>query len=143
MNKTGINKKENGASGNQVRYFNSEIHNPGFLGYGPTIPYSKGFMIADFNLKFKNLKTKIKPLCQIDIFSISKNKPLAAKQIKPGDIKKVNNNSFRLATPISESEKIEFRIQTTKLADISFDYIDLKYYQGVWIKFKNQSKPVD
>jgi hypothetical protein len=128
--KTGFNYRDPNASNGYTRYFDHTIQAPGFLSYGPAVPYARGFLIADFKLKFHNLKTSLRPLCRIDIYSYQDNGPVAEQVIKPADIKNTKTYTYRLYTIIPETKKIEFRIQTEKWADVEFDYIDITYYQG-------------
>lgn len=127
---TGRNIRDISASNGYVRQFDSGEHTPGFLSYGPAVPYSNGFLIADFKLKFDNIKTKIRPICQLDIYSQPDKGPLVERFIKPGDVKRNKTNLYRLYTKIPGTKTLEFRLQTTKWADVAFDYIDIKYYQG-------------
>jgi hypothetical protein len=128
--KTGTNFRDNLSSKGQVRFFSQTQHKQGFLSYGPGVPFSSGFMIADFKLTFSNLKTKIKGLCLLELFSTEDGIALDEMIIKPGDIKRNKDNTYRLKALIPDTKKIEFRIQTKQLADLSFDYIDITYYQG-------------
>lgn len=137
--KTGGNKKEPAASGRSVRFFDGSADGPGFLSYGPGVPYGRGILIADFKLTFDNFKTKIRPLCKIDIYSHPDNGPIALREIKPGDIKKSETGLYRLRAVVPETKTLEFRIETTKYADVSLDYIDLTYYQGIFINPKTVS----
>jgi len=133
--KTGFNKRDRNASNGYTRYFDYTLQSPGFLSYGPAVPYARGFLIADFKLKFHNLKTALRPLCRIDIYSYQDNGPVAAQVIKPADIKKNKTHTYRLYTIIPKTKKIEFRIQTEKWADVEFDYIDVTYFQGYVVNF--------
>ncbi|UCH92075.1 MAG: glycosyltransferase family 39 protein [Candidatus Aminicenantes bacterium] len=133
--KIGFNKRDRSASHGYTRYFDRARQVPGFLSYGPAVPYARGFLIADFKLKFANLKTKLRPICRLDIYSYQDNGPVAEGVIKPADIKKNKTHIYRLYTIIPGTKKLEFRIQTEKWADISFDYIDVTYYQGYVVNF--------
>jgi hypothetical protein len=131
--KTGFNKKISGASNGYARYFNRGIHGPGFLSYGPAVPYARGIIIAEFKLKFSSLKTKIRPLCHLDIYSYEDNGPIAEKTLRPVDIKKNKKGIYRISAVIPETKTLEFRIRTEQWSDIAFDYIDITYYQGYFI----------
>ncbi|NIM78544.1 MAG: hypothetical protein GTO20_07115, partial [Candidatus Aminicenantes bacterium] len=131
--KTGFNKKEAGASNKYVRYVDRSLHSPGFLSYGPAVPYARGIIIAEFKLKFSNLKTKLRPLCHLDIYSYEDNGPIAEKTLRPVEIKKNKKGIYQISTLIPETKTIEFRIQTKQWSDIAFDYIDITYYQGYFI----------
>jgi 4-amino-4-deoxy-L-arabinose transferase-like glycosyltransferase len=128
--KIGFNKRDRNASNGYTRYFDRTLQAPGYLSYGPAVPYARGFIIADFKLKFHNLKTALRPLCRLDIYSYQDNGPVAERVIKPADIKKNKTHTYRLYTIIPGTKKLEFRIQTEKWADVEFDYIDVTYYQG-------------
>ena len=128
--KTGSNRKESSASNGSVRYFESGKNSPGFLSYGPGVPYSPGYLIVDFKLKFDNLKTKLRPLCRLDIYSYRAKGPVAERIIRPADIKGNTTGIYRLSAAIPQTAGLEFRVQAEKWADISFDYVDLTYYQG-------------
>lgn len=132
--KTGGNKRELAASGGSVRFFDSAADGPGFLSYGPAVPYGRGVLIVDFKLTFDNLKTKIRPICKIDIYSHADNRPIAEREITPGDIKKSETGLYRLRAVVPGTKTLEFRVETTKYADVSLDYIDLTYYQGIFIE---------
>jgi len=128
--KTGSNRNVSSASNGAVRYFDPGKNPAGFLSYGPAVPYAGGFLIADFKLTFDNLKTKLRPLCRLDIYSHQDKGPVTQKLIKASDIKKNKNGIYRLSIEIPQAKTLEFRVQTEKWADISFDYIDVTYYQG-------------
>ena len=131
--KTGINRDVPSASNRSVRFFSPGIHQPGFLSYGPAVPFGRGFLVVDFHISAENFKTRIKPVCQMDIFSYEDNGPLAQGSIKPADFKKNDSNRFRLAAVIPDTRTLEFRVQAGKYADISLDYVDVTYYQGVLV----------
>lgn len=134
--KTGFNKKISDASNGYARYFDRSINGPGFLSYGPAVPYARGIIIAEFKLKFMNLKTKIRPLCHLDIYSYEDNGPIAEKTLRPVDIKKNEKGIYQISTVITATKTLEFRIQTEQWSDIAFDYIDITYYQGFFINIK-------
>jgi hypothetical protein len=131
--KTGEEKKELAASDHLVRFYDPAVNAPGFLSYGPAIPYGPGIMIVDFKLGFGNLKTKIRPICDLDIYSHEDNAPIAALQIRPGDIKKNETGLYRLHAILPATRTLEFRVRTTEYAEVSFDYIDITYYQGAFL----------
>lgn len=134
--KTGANRKESSASNGTVRYVDPAIHGTGFFSYGPAVPYGKGILMADFKLNFSNMKTKLKPLCRIDIYAKEAEGPVAQWDIKPSDVKISKNGTFRLVTEIPDVRTLEFRIRTPERhqAQISFDYVDVTYYQGCFVK---------
>jgi 4-amino-4-deoxy-L-arabinose transferase-like glycosyltransferase len=133
--KTGFNKRDRNASNGYTRNFDHTLQGPGFLSYGPAVPFARGFLLADFKLKFQNLKTSLRPLCRIDIYSYQDNGPVAERVIKPADMKKNKTQTYRLYTVIPATKKLEFRIQTEKWVDVEFDYIDVIYYQGYVVNF--------
>ncbi len=136
--KTGVNIKKSSASHDYVRFFDCTSHAPGFLSYGPAVPYARGFLIVDFKLTFDNFKTKIRPVCQLDIFSYQDNGPVAERSIRPPDIKKNENGLYRFHTLLLGTKTLEFRLQTTPYADITFDYLNVTYYQGILIDLKEK-----
>jgi hypothetical protein len=134
--RTGSNRKIPSASDGFVRYFNRETEAPGFLAYGPAVPYGTGFLRVDFNVKFANLNTSIRPLCQVEIYGNDDKGPLAQRTIRPSDIKKNRDNLYRLSTLLPVTKTLEFRIKTENWADVLFDYLDITYYQGYFIDLK-------
>lgn len=128
--KTGGEKKEFAASDGLVRFYDHAVDAPGFLSYGPAVPYGAGIMTVDFKLGFGNLKTKIRSICELDIYSHEDKAPIAVLQIKPGDVKKNETGLYRLRAILPAVRTLEFRVKTTEYADVSFDYIDIAYYQG-------------
>jgi len=137
--RTGTNRKNPLASNRFERYFNRKKNAPGFLAYGPAVPYAPGLLIADFHITFDHLLTKIHPLCRLEIYSHEDKGVIAQREIKPADITKARNNTYRVYTLIPGSKKLEFRIYIEKWADAVFDYIDLTYYQGYVVFNKNKS----
>lgn len=141
--KTGVNIKKTSASHDYVRFFDCTSHAPGFLSYGPAVPYAGGFLIVDFKLTFGNFKTKIRPVCQLDIFSHQANGPVAEQSLRPPDIKKNKTDLYRLHTLLPAAQTLEFRLQATPYADITFDYLDVTYYQGIFIDLKEKEIATD
>ncbi|MCP4151616.1 MAG: hypothetical protein GY757_27985 [bacterium] len=139
--RVGFDKRELAASNSAVRYFERATRGAGFLSYGPAVPYARGFLTADFKLNFSDFKSKLKPVCQLDIYSHQDKGPVAELKVKPGDIKKNKNARYRLSTVVPETKKLEFRIQVTDLADVSFDYMDLRYYQGIFVQLEKEKVP--
>ncbi len=128
--RTGTNRKNSLASNKYVRYFNHKKNAPGFLAYGPAVPYAPGLLIADFHLTFDQVDTKIRPLCRLEIYSHEDQSAIAQRIIKPAGITKTRTHTYRVYTLIPHSKKLEFRIYMEKWADAVFDYIDITYYQG-------------
>jgi 4-amino-4-deoxy-L-arabinose transferase-like glycosyltransferase len=138
--RTGTNQVNSLASNQYVRYFNHKKNAPGFVAYGPAVPYAPGLLIADFHLAFDHLLTKIRPLCRLEIYSHEDKGAIAQRVIKPADITKTGPQTYRVYTLLPGAKKLEFRIYTEKWADVTFDYIDLTYYQG-YVVF-NKSGPI-
>jgi hypothetical protein len=134
--KTGFNKKIADASNGYARYFDRRIHGPGFLSYGPAVPYAGGVIIARFKLKFSNLKTKLRPLCHLDIYSYEDKGPISKKTIRPADVKKNKKGIYQISIAIPAAKTLEFRIQTHQWSDIAFDYLDITYYQGFFLNIR-------
>jgi hypothetical protein len=131
--RTGTEKKVPGASNGYVRYFDRRIHGANFLCYRADIPYARGVITAKFKLEFSDLKTKLRPLCYLDIYSHETNAPIAQKVIRPRNIKKNKTGEYSLSIAIPVTSTLEFRIKSTGQASISFDYVDLTYYQGFFL----------
>jgi 4-amino-4-deoxy-L-arabinose transferase-like glycosyltransferase len=131
--RTGINKKVPAASNGYVRYFNRRIRGVNFLCYRADIPYAKGIITAKFKLEFSDLITKFKPICYLEIYSHNDDAPIAEKVIKPRDVKKNKTGEYSLSFAIPLTRTLEFRIKSTRYASISFDYVDLTYYQGFFL----------
>lgn len=131
--KVGENIREAAASGGWVRRFERAGNTPGFLSYGPAVPYAPGVLVADFNITFHDLQSKLRPVATIDIFSYQDNGPIAQMEIKAGDIKKSSNNNYRLRVELPVTKTLEFRLQTTPFAGVSLDYVDVTYYQGAFL----------
>lgn len=119
------------ASNHQVRFFDPLHHKPGFLSFGPAVPYAPGLLVADFHLSASQLKTKIKRLLTLDIYSIEDQKSIAELSLKPNDFKNSKNGTFRLQVLIPKTRTLEFRVRVDQYATISFDFLDLTYFQGV------------
>jgi len=137
--RTGSNRKISTASDKFVRYFNPEKDAPGFLAYGPKVPYARGFLIADFNLEFSGLKTALLPLCRIEIFAPLEKAVLAEKIIRPKNTRENPTHTYRLHTLLPHTRTLEFRIEAEKKANIAFDYLDLTYYQGYYLELSPNS----
>jgi len=128
--RTGTNIKKTGASNQWLRYYDGDANPQGFLAYGPAVPFAPGVLVVDFAITFQDLKTRINPLCILDIYSQTDEKSLAKWEVRPSDIKKSRNNTYRLFAYFNRTTVLEFRIQVEPRADIAFDYCDVTYYQG-------------
>ncbi|MCP5048074.1 MAG: hypothetical protein GY940_12950 [bacterium] len=138
--RTGVNRGEESVSGGVVRYFERDSQTPGFLGYGPAVPYAKGVLVVDFKLKFGDLKTKLREVCRLDIYSHEDQGVIAERVVKPGDIKKIRTDEngygvYRLTVVLTGTRTLEFRVQSTKWADVWFDCVDVIYYQGLTMNY--------
>ncbi len=135
----GGEKKDVLASARFVRYYkasnksNNKIRKTGFMAYNPNfpLPFSQGFLIVDFNLKFSHIKSKIKPLCKLDIFPHREEEAFAWKTLKLRDVKVDKFENYRLCTTIPETKYLEFRVYAEGLSDIELDYIDITYFKGM------------
>jgi hypothetical protein len=135
----GGEKRDSSASAGFVRYYKAsnknrnKIKKDGFISYNPNfpLPFSRGFLIVDFYLKFSHIKSKIRPLCKLDIFPHRENEPFAVKILKARDIKEDKFESYRLCTVIPATKYLEFRVYAEGLCDIELDYIDITYYKGI------------
>jgi 4-amino-4-deoxy-L-arabinose transferase-like glycosyltransferase len=139
--RTGFNKPDTRASNNQVRYYDREAHNPGFLSYGPAAPYGTGVLVVEFKIAFDRLRTKLRPLCRLDIYSHTIKGPAVEREIKPSDIKKAKKaderfGAYRLVHVVRQPEKLEFRVRTNGFADVSLDSVNVRYYQGFLVTEK-------
>ncbi len=139
--RTGINKWEPSASNRNVRYFERRISAPGFLSYGPSVPFAPGVFIVNFKLAFSDIKSKLRPLCKLDIYAVEDRKPLAELTLKGSDINRATNGadgygSYQLSTVVPQTKTLEFRVQTEVLANVAFDYVDVIYYQGIFLPKK-------
>lgn len=133
--KTGINKPYANASNGSVRYFDGKAHKPGYIAYGPAVPFGPGVIAVDFKLAADKLKSKLRPLCIIDIYSHQAKAPVAELEIKPSAIKKATKPGetfavFRLVHLVKQSEILEFRVRATGSGDVLLDSANLFYYQG-------------
>lgn len=128
--KVGDNVRNIQASGGFTRSFSQIKHRAGFLAFGPFIPFSDGFLTVDFYLKCDRIRSRIRPLIKLDIFSYSVRQSLAKRDLKPGDIRNRDFNPYRLSATLSDRHFLEFRVYAERFADIDLDYIDVVYYQG-------------
>ncbi len=133
--KVGINRRNVKASAKFTRCFDQKQHEAGFLTFGPYIPYSEGFMIVDFCLKFNRVRSRIRPVAKLDVFSYHDKKPLAKLEIKPEHIQKNKFNNFRLYLVIPQTRYLEFRVFAERWSDIKVDYVEVIYYQGCLLNF--------
>ncbi|MCP4213452.1 MAG: glycosyltransferase family 39 protein, partial [bacterium] len=129
--RVGEEKRVAEASGRSIRFFNNAGGQPGFVAYGPAVPYAAGLVTANFHLRFDNAKTKIKPVCNLDIYSHTPGKAMVERSLKPSEVRKSKNNLFSLSYLNPETAVLEFRVQARGGADILFDYMDLVYYPGI------------
>ena len=138
----GGGKKDLSASAGFVRYYralnSNKIKKPGFISYNPNfpLPFSQGFLIVDFYLKFSRIKSKIRPLCKLDIFPHREKEAFAVKILKAKGIKEDKFENYRLCAVIPETKYLEFRVYAEGLCDIELDYIDITYYKGIIEKLK-------
>jgi 4-amino-4-deoxy-L-arabinose transferase-like glycosyltransferase len=130
--KTGRDRLIADASNGKARVFSRTEDTPGFISYGPAVPFGRGILMADFKVTIDNPGSKIRPVCRLDIFSYAVNEPVTQTDIKASDARKNKTGLYRLATIVKTSRKLEFRVQVTQPADIQLDYIDLTYYQGIF-----------
>ncbi len=138
--KTGDNERTLAASSDGVRRFLAGSHAPGFMAYGPAVPYGKGIIKVHFKMAFSNLKSKLRPLCRVDIFSHRAGKPVAEKGIKSSDIKRSKKGLFSLSAVLTGTDTLEFRVKAQPLADITLDYVDLEYVQGIFVDWKKEKE---
>lgn len=136
--KTGINKFFSGASNGAVRYFDGSKHQPGFMAYGPAVPFAPGVLAVDFRLAFDELKSKIRPICRIDIYSHRTQSTVGELEIKSSAIKKAIKNdgafaNFRLIHVVKQDEILEFRVRATGYGNVLLDSVNVSYYQGFQI----------
>jgi hypothetical protein len=130
--RTGSNRKDSLASNKQVRYYNRKKNPPGYLAYGPSVPYAPGFLIADFHITFNDLSSNIRGLCRLEI--VQSEGAIARRIIKPADI--TSSHSYGIYTLTPGTGELQFRLETEKRADVAFDYVDVTYYQGYIVKLK-------
>jgi hypothetical protein len=128
--RAGENIRNVGASGGYTRSFFQKKHRAGFITFGPFIPYSTGFLKVDFNLKFDRVRSRIRPLVKLDIFSYSTKQSLDRRVLKPGDIRNNDFNRYPLTVTLPHRHFLEFRVYAEQFADIDLDYVDVVYYQG-------------
>jgi 4-amino-4-deoxy-L-arabinose transferase-like glycosyltransferase len=139
--RVGFNKVQAGASGGYVRYYDPNQQGPGFLSYGPAVPFAPGVLIVDFKIAFSDIKTKIRPLAYLDIYSHQDKGPIAQRRIKLSDIKKAKGSNgvfatYRLIAGIAETKTLEFRLKVENQSNVSLDAIDVTYYQGQFTTLK-------
>jgi hypothetical protein len=130
--KVGENRRVKDASGRFVRSFSLLHHQPGFLSFGPFVPFSEGFISVDFYLKCSHIHSRIRPLVKLDIFSYTDRKSLASRILKPADVNRDGWAMYRLSSVIPDIRFLEFRIYAEGWCDIDFDYVNVVYYQGLW-----------
>jgi hypothetical protein len=138
--KVGINRWNPEASAKFTRTFYQKRHPAGFLSFGPFIPYSDGFMEVRFYFKPSHIRSRIKPVIKLDMFSYREKKALRSRILKPADL---TDNIFRpytLSAAISGVRYLEFRVYAERLSDIDLDYIDVVYYQGYWFKISEKDE---
>lgn len=128
--KVGENFRNARASGGFTRGFFQKKHRAGFLSFGPFIPYSKGFLKVDFNLQCRRVRSRIRPLAELDIFSYSNKQSLDKRVLKPRDIRDDGFNGYPLTVALSDRHFLEFRVYAERFADIDLDYVNVVYYQG-------------
>lgn len=137
--RTGDNLWQPSASNRNIRFYDVRSDVPGFLAYGPSVPFAPGIMVVDFKLAFSQLKSKIRPISKIDIFSLRDKVSLAEMSIKSSDMKHHHAlegtfGSYRLTAAFTQAKPLEFRVQAEGTANIAYDYVDVTYYQGFFVK---------
>jgi hypothetical protein len=137
--KVGENKEDIYASARFVSRFQAKKQKPGFLTFGPFVPFPTGFMNVDFNLKFTNIRTRIRPITRVDVFSYRSKKILASQKIKPRQVKPGQFEMFRLNFFIPDIEYLEFRVYPEGYSDVELDYVDVSYFQGYLFNLKQIS----
>ncbi|MEN8222240.1 MAG: glycosyltransferase family 39 protein [Acidobacteriota bacterium] len=124
------------SSGNHLRYYNAGTDRKGFMACsigGKFIPYSEGFMIARFFLKFDRIRSRIRPLAVIDIFNNTLKSSVSFRSIKKKEIKGGDFFGYPVFYKIDKVSDIEFRVLAEKTADIYYDFLELEYFQGKFI----------
>jgi len=124
------------ASGKHVRFFNVKKDQIGYMACsigGKFIPYTEGFMDVAFFLRFDNIKSKIRPLAVIDIFSNTKRESVSSFEIKKRDVKGREFCGYRVEYKLKGVNDIEFRVYAKKTSDVYYDYLILNYFQGKFV----------
>ncbi len=121
------------ASGKHLRFFDTVKDRSGFMicsNSGKFIPFSSGFMEVRFYLKFKNIKSRIRPLAVVDIYDNTDKTVATSLIIKNKNVEGDGFNIYPVRLKIRSLKDLEFRVFAEKTADIYVDYIELDYYQG-------------
>lgn len=131
--RTGSDQYLQHASNGQVRSWTSGVDQPGFMAYGPGVPFGAGVLVVDFRLDFKNIRSKTEPLCHLEIFSQTEKKALAQRTLTSRDLRKTKDGRFLLTTSMPDTQALEFRVKALGKSDIDYDYVELTYLQGLFM----------
>jgi 4-amino-4-deoxy-L-arabinose transferase-like glycosyltransferase len=138
----GGDKRDLSASSGFVRSYVGPVKKgkkkPGFISFNPNfpLPFSQGLVKVDFHLKFSKIKSKLQPLCKIDIFPHREEEALAFKELKARHVKENQFGDYTLCAVVPETKFLEFRVYAEGFCDIELDYIDVTYYQGPAVQIK-------
>jgi len=128
--RVGQNEALAGASAGWVRTFRRGRDRPGFLCFGPFVPYSPGLLQVDFHLRLDSVRPGIRPLCSVEVFSYRERRSLVKRILKPRDIPGDGRVNLRLWVLLPDTKTLEFRVFAEGWADMVLDYIDMTYLQG-------------
>ena len=128
--------RDTSGSGKHVRYYDVRKDKKGFMACstgGKFIPFSEGFVVAGYYLKFDRIMSRIRPLAVIDIFNNTLGFPVSSRSIRKKDINGEGFQRYPLHYKIDDVSDIEFRVMAEKTADIYYDYLEIEYFQGKFI----------
>lgn len=138
--KVGINSRNPDASAGYTRTFYQKKHRAGFLSFGPFVPFSDGFIQVRFFLKPGQVRSRIKPVITLDIFSYRDKKACCSRVLKPADLVEDQYRSYSLGTILSGVRFLEFRVFVERRSDVDLDYMDVLYYQGYRLDFSEKER---
>lgn len=121
------------ASNQRLLAYDHTRTSPGFLSYGPAAPYAPGIISAAFRLEITAAASKLQPLCWIDIYSHEDKRFLSQLAIRQAQIRENPGGLYTLSVPLLLTRTLEFRVRVTGQASVSLDYVDLSFYQGVYL----------
>lgn len=134
---TGKKVRDKNASDYFKIVFDKKRHTKGFLGFGPFIPYNKGFIIVKYKLMYKDIERGNKNVALFEVSARHGKKRFAYRHIGGEDLIQDQYLYTTLYFMNPETNELEFRLYAYGGASIDLDCVDIEYYQGYFIPFSN------
>ncbi len=115
--------------------FRRKYNSPGFIAFGPGVPFAPGRFKAEFHIDFPGIMTRIKPMATIDIVDTGSGRVLASRVVKPRSVEK--SGIYTLETVIDKTTSIDFRVRAEGTSGVLFRKMVLNYDLLYFPKKKN------